>query len=215
MTDTCGLGIFTETAIIEGVDLQEETIYIFLCFFHSGAACFQVSLQVRPGVLVKTANAGNARIIFSFQEYIIKHGHLASFPESTRCFRCDPVKALSAALVFCLFSRICCLCSQISCQVCITACQSNSTVACYCCSFIEHIFSNVIAHDVAFMFIQPVLGLFADLAVSVPHDVLITRCQMSRRKIDRPAVFLSGWICLQGKEFLNTVRKPVCCFHAA
>ena len=65
------------------------------------------------------------------------------------------------------------------------------------------------------MRVYPILRLLADLAVTIPQDILETRGQMSRRQIDWEAANLAGWICLQGKKLLDAVRHPVRRLHTA
>ena len=63
VADARCLGILTEAAAIESIDLQEKAIHILLGFIHGDAASFKVRRQKRPGVLVETAHAGNTGII--------------------------------------------------------------------------------------------------------------------------------------------------------
>ena len=92
-----GLGVLSEAAAVEGVDLQEEAVHVLLRLIQGDASGLQVGFQVRPGVLVEAAQAGHAGVVLRLEEHVVHHGHLAGLPEGPRRFCGDMVQTLGTA----------------------------------------------------------------------------------------------------------------------
>ena len=183
------VGDHGRAGVVEAGGLEEERVHQLLRLILGEAARLQIRLQIRPGVLVKAAERQRGLLGLGVDEQMVQKRRLARLPERGRRLGGDMVQALrhaqqlgAARLVR---NALCLVAARLG----IAADHRGGGVADNDGGLVEQAFVHILAHQVALVRVEPILGLLADGPVAGVDDLLGAGHQVpARQRAERVAL---------------------------